>query len=358
MIQTREFEVICAEESDGSLRWADALAGGEVARPQDELRYLELMGPPGWHHRLATYQTDKCRIVYPFHLLPLDRTVFGDAADGRSVVSSPYGYGGPLLLEGQASAAESDAFYALLDEWLAHEGVVTEFVRADIHPSRLVVRAGNPGLHIMENVSVPLRSEKPRWNTYEHKVRKNVRRARESGVSIEFGVSSSHVELFHDVYLETMERAGAAEHFKMPLDAFTRYVSNATGNCSFVFAIAKFEGVCISAEMILIGSREGYSFLGGTRASAFAVRPNDLLKHEAILYLTEMGLAEYVLGGGVAPDDGIFKYKRGFAPDGVVPFCVVQVVHDSAVAGSLVDARRRHDRGWVPRDGYFPPFMA
>lgn len=352
------FTVVCAEVPDGPSLWRGALHGGEDARPHDELRYLKLMGRVGWLHRLAVYESSSCRVVYPFHLIPLDEEAFGVVARGRCVASSPYGYGGPLVLTGRPSAVDRKAFFECLNQWFAAAGVVTEFIRADLRVSRLLNRDDTPLQYVMDNVVVSLAQGREHWSTYEHKVRKNVNRARSSKIVVEFGDSPRHAELFYDVYIETMERTEAAEHFKMPLSAFESYLSDASEQCSVEFALAMLEGVCVSSEMLLVGSREAYSFLGGTRSEYFALRPNDLLKHEAIMHLSQAGLESYVLGGGVAPDDGIFRYKRSFAPDGVVPFSVLQLVHDAASAAALMESRRRMQIGWEPRAGFFPPFLA
>ena len=101
-----------------------------------------------------------------------------------------------------------------------------------------------------------------------------------------------------------------------------------------------------------------YSFLGGTLAEAFAERPNDLLKHEIILWGRQAGKRAFVLGGGFAPDDGIYRYKKSFAPNGSAPFCVGRRIHNAAAYTRLIESRRRWQSGWAPRNGYFPEYRA
>ena len=101
-------------------------------------------------------------------------------------------------------------------------------------------------------------------------------------------------------------------------------------------------GGVVSTELVLTGDRFCYSFLGGTRASAYPASPNDLLKHRVIEHGAEVGLAGYVLGGGYQPGDGIFRYKRSFDPTGIVPFMGVRLVADQAayelMSGPAIDA--------------------
>jgi hypothetical protein len=63
--------------------------------------------------------------------------------------------------------------------------------------------------------------------------------------------------------------------------------------------------------------------------------PNDLLKHEIIEWADGQGLVAYVLGGGYQRGDGIFRYKRGFNPDGVVPFHGLRLIGSPEIYGQL-----------------------
>lgn len=273
---------------------------------------------------------------------------------------SPYGYGGPLLARGLLGEAETREFERHLGDWFARRRVVTEFVREDLFQSRLV--GGLPGEHtqISSNVAVPLaEGDETRWRLYEHKVRKNVKRALATGVETRFGVTDEFLDAFHKVYVATMLRTGADRRFLIPKTGFKAYMEADTPECSTLIVLALHEGEPVSAEMVLVGSHEAYSFLGGTLPASFPLRPNDLLKHETIKWCAGRGLDHYVLGGGLDESDGIFRYKRSFAPDGVLPFWVRRVVHDPAAYDELVEARRmRAPKGWEPREGYFPAFMS
>jgi hypothetical protein len=102
--------------------------------------------------------------------------------------------------------------------------------------------------------------------------------------------------------------------------------------------------------------------LGGTLPDAFPLRPNDLLKHEIILWARETGKKAFVLGGGYGSDDGIYRYKKSFAPQGSVPFSVGTRIHDKNVYDHLVERRRlwesEHQNEWQPRSGWFPEYRA
>ena len=89
-----------------------------------------------------------------------------------------------------------------------------------------------------------------------------------------------------------------------------------------------YEGQVISTELVIYGSENAYSYLGGTDSHYFHVRPNDFLKVEIIKWAKEKGLRNFVLGGGYGSDDGIYRYKKSFAPEGEMDFYIGKRIID------------------------------
>ena len=83
--------------------------------------------------------------------------------------------------------------------------------------------------------------------------------------------------------------------------------------------------------------------------AAFDVRPNDLLKWQLILWLRNEGKRRFVLGGGYSADDGIFRYKRSFAPHGLVPFFVGRRVLQQELYNRLTGAAKSRDVAASPK---------
>jgi len=148
-------------------------------------------------------------------------------------------------------------------------------------------------------------------------VRKNVKKARASGVRIEFDEDGTRLDDFLRLYAHTLDRRDAADRYRFQRDFFERLPEGGR-----VYVHALLDGEVVSSELVLLSERNAYSFLGGTDSASFAARPNDLLKWELILRLKEQGKRRFVLGGGYTAGDGIFRYKRSFAPHGLVPFSV------------------------------------
>jgi hypothetical protein len=64
-----------------------------------------------------------------------------------------------------------------------------------------------------------------------------------------------------------------------------------------------------------------------------------LLKHEIILWGHFAGKKAYILGGGYHDQDGIFQYKKSFAPGGEVMFRVGKKIFDPDRYAQLVEKR-------------------
>jgi lipid II:glycine glycyltransferase (peptidoglycan interpeptide bridge formation enzyme) len=178
-------------------------------------------------------------------------------------------------------------------------------------------------------------------------VRKNVKKARRSGVRVEFDDTGARLDDFLRLYLDTLTRREAPERYAFSREFFERIPAPRV----YVHALQGDE--VVSSELVLLSEHHAYSVLGGTRSDAFELRPNDLLKWELILWAKEKGKRRFVLGGGYEDGDGIFRYKRSFAPHGLVPFFVGRRVLQPALYAELTE---RVGGGVDP--AFFPAYRA
>lgn len=264
-------------------------------------------------------------------------------------LSSPYGYGGFI-------GAVSD-WDALEKEWDRHceqNGYVCEFVRFHLLSEYRRHYRGD-AVPVTHNVIRSLtQTEEEIWMDFKPKVRKNVKHANTCGLEFRPDPSGGRLEDFLRIYYGTMDRTDAKDEYYFPREFFEA-LSGMSDNVMLFHAVC--EGTIVSSEISLIGSENGYSFLGGTDQRYFDKRPNDFLKWEIIRYLRGIGLKNYVLGGGYGSDDGIFQYKKALAPGGIVDFYVGKKVFDQRKYDYLVEKRR--EAGGVCGDGsYFPGYRA
>lgn len=338
-------------ELPGSPEWR-RLWEATGREPYAHPAYLGLTPSDGERAVAACWSDDDGEVLLPLLLRPLpDEPWVPGVADGWSDAVSPYGYGGPFV----TGDPDIGAFMEALLSWMREDRVLTGFVRVSLEAGvpDSVGTEGYDLLHLTDNIVVDLsRSPEDRWRHYEHKVRKNVNKARRHDLRVEVREDFGDVAAFVAIYHDTMQRRGAAERYWLGPDYFARIRDEMPGSY-WVADVLDPGGRVMSTELVLTGDRYCYSFLGGTLAEAFPMAPNDLLKHEVMEHATGLGLAGYVLGGGYESGDGIFRYKRAFDSDGVRAFRGVRLVASSEVYAALVSARP----GTAP-DTFFPAYRA
>ncbi|MBS4030269.1 MAG: GNAT family N-acetyltransferase [Clostridiales bacterium] len=250
-------------------------------------------------------------------------------------LSSPYGYGG-FWIEGKGYEDVNNAY----NSYCRDKGFVSEFVRFHLFSN---YRPHFNGLsetlthNIVRDLELPL--DKMLMD-FEHKVRKNIKKATKAGLEVEIDTSGKRIKDFLEIYYETMDRTNAKHNFFFS-EEFFKVLNEMKGH--YVYLHVLNEGTVISTELVLYGSENCYSFLGGTKRSYFHLRPNDFLKYQIIMWAKERGLKRFILGGGYGNDDGIFKYKKSFAPNGVHDFYIGKKILNQAKYDELVGIRIKEE---------------
>jgi Acetyltransferase (GNAT) domain len=305
-----------------------------------------------------TMTSDAGAVLFPLILRNL-RSFPWCPNDAVHDATGPYGYGGPFISGEGAKLA--DDFATHVDVWAAEHRVVSLFARLHLFDEQLLSLRGaeivGRGMNIVRSLDL---ADDELWSDYEHKVRKNVKRARQQGITVTVEQDLTSLNLFWEIYQATMSRRMAEDSYRHSVEFFVNLLTPLSGHYAFFFAWL--DGLLVSTELVLLSDLWSYSFLGGTDAAAYSTRPNDLLKHEIILWSRGRGLKGYVLGGGLEHADGILRYKRSFAPDGQRPFFTMSRTFDPDQYHKMVDARAswEHTQGveWLPDPGWFPLYRA
>lgn len=262
-------------------------------------------------------------------------------------LSTPYGYGG-FWTEGE----NYDAINSAYDEYCREQGYICEFVRFHLLSSYHKHYNGicEPRTHnIVRTLDI---SAEEMLMDFEHKVRKNIKRARQNEIEIIIDEKCRRLEDFLGIYYRTMERREAERNYFFTRDFFET-LSTMEDCCAYVYALYK--GKAISAELVIFGTENCYSFMGGTDQEYFYLRPNDYLKFETMMWAREKGFKKYVLGGGYGSDDGIYNYKKSFAPNGICDFYVGKKIFDACRYEKLMNIRKSQF-GRDMNTNYFPQY--
>lgn len=348
-----------AEDAKERASWLHAWKSWVGKEASGHPTYVELFAAEGQYCRCAWLNSPYGKVFFPFIVRPLAREDWATRSDAVDITNA-YGYGGPFCWDITDKEKLAADFWQQFDEWAMDNHAVSLFARLTLFeedrldwPDALV--ALNP--NVVRFLTQPVDEI---WMQYAHKVRKNVQRAERSGLTVAVDLEGRTLARYLEIYLGTMDRVNASSWYYFPRTFYERMIAEMPGNFAF-FHVYEGQRV-IASELAIISDTHIYSFLGGTEADAFNKRPNDLLKHEMVKWGIQNGKSAFVLGGGFRGEDGIFHYKKSFAPDGVMPFFVGTRVYDETTCESLVAQRREweatQDRAWQPQENYFPAYRS
>jgi len=262
---------------------------------------------------------------------------------------SPYGYGGFW-----GNISDYDSLNQTYNQFCVSKHYICEFVRFELFSDYHIHYDGETETrthNVVRSLEMPLDEM---WMDFKQKVRKNVNKANNYGLQIVIENSDDHLQDFLDIYYSTMERSNAENEYYFSTK-FYETISSMKNNIMFFHVMH--EDKIVSTELVIYGSENAYSYLGGTNREYFDLRPNDFLKYEIIKWAKGKGLKNFVLGGGYGADDGIFQYKTCLAPNGIVDFYIGRKIFDSRKYKRLVEIRTRENPDCV-ESGYFPQYRA
>lgn len=252
-------------------------------------------------------------------------------------IEGAYGYNGAIIKDD----TKTDFITRARKEFTAYckeKNIVAEFMRFNPLYENHKYFSDMNIIHVNKNIIVDLNTPDIWMNSYEHSTRKNVKKAIRSNLTYKTidakDMSDEHVKTFYDIYCATMQRNSANDEYLFSLEYFLTIKKTLRDNALFIF-IFKDESA-ISAELLLLNTYVAYSFLGGTLEEYFLYRPNDYLKHILIETLKQRGVSFFILGGGVSPDDGIFKYKRNFSKNGIYDFFIGKSIYNKEIYDLII----------------------
>ena len=288
------------------------------------------------------YQDDDRIIFYPYLKTKISLLGWAERNGSYYDIEGAYGYNG--ILSNTKDGAFQKEFNQAFAQFCRDHRIVAEFMRLNpLYQNDLVcddLQLEQTNKNVIVDLSL---SEEELWSqSYEHCVRKNIKKAQSHHIHIRsFWGNELEDDLlteFLNIYYHTMDRYQTEKVYYFPKTYFKNLGKKLGKNSLFFFAFQN--GKVVSCELVLLGSKIGYSFLGGTLEQYNLSRPNNLLKHEIIRELKKLSFQFYCIGGGRQPNDGIYRYKKTFAKNGEVDFCIGKRIHNPEVYDSLC-------RAWV-----------
>ena len=182
----------------------------------------------------------------------------------------------------------------------------------------------------------------------DSKNRNMVRKAIKSGVTI-VQKDIMGIDAFVQMYNETMAKNGADKYYIFDKEYFKSLVQM-HDNASVFYAM--YEGMPISSAIIYYNEQYAHYHLSGSHVEYRKYSPSNLLLYEVACWAHEKGIKLFHLGGGMAPDDSLFGFKKQFNKNGRIPFVVGRTIFDKTAYATLLDIREEKDKTF-DRDNCF-----
>lgn len=283
------------------------------------------------------------RVLLAPYLLRCCGDFAGGDADALDAVS-PYGY--PGLLLNQAAQEDVDFLHRAIAQlcWgLKEKGVCSAFFR--LHPGlNADFQAAVPGCTVVnlgETVAIDLTlSEAQLWNQTKAGHRNKINRCRRQGWRASLVPCATHLQVFVDIYTETMARVGATSTYFEFDQAYFERLHRALGD-RLHLCVVEAEGETASAGLYTESHGIVQAMFGGTRTAFLRQSPTTLETDCVRQWAKARGNRVLHLGGGVGlAKDPLFEFKAGFSP-GRWQFQSLRLVSDPIQYQTLVERRAK-----------------
>jgi len=307
----------------------------------------------GYESMLAVLEHDGRMVIHAFVRRRLGELLFlseADCRDGYADVSTPYGFGGPLssVPEHAGGSELLRRFDAHWREWCIGERVPAEFVC--LHPL-----LGNADVLQASGIAAPVPTkdvvvidldlpEEQLWSAITRGTRSSIQRARREGIEVaQVEPDRAALDAFRHLYLATMTRVGAAPRWLFPASYFRACVERLGSDGSALF-FARFQGELAAAYLLIRDERTAYYHFGASDPRWLALRPNNLLMYETLLWAKRQGCMSYHLGGGVTTNgnDSLLRFKSSFGGAKTPLYTYGRILHHE-VYQELCELKRAYE---------------
>lgn len=273
-------------------------------------------------------------------------------------IVTPYGYGGPIILEAEDRETLKHEYSAAFEMHCEKEKIISEFIR--FHPvfqNYKDVDETYEVIYSRPTVGTNLQDfENPVQKEFAKSLRRDNRRATEKGVAVSTHPSPESLSTFRRLYEETMDRnhADAMYYF---LDEYYQVLE--TTLRPYVLELQlHYEDEIIASEIYFTAGDILHAHLLGSNEKMLELGAGGLLEAEAVNWGKEHGYRYIYHGGGRTsdPEDALFRYKKKFGKNTEFDFYIGRKIWNQEVYDALV--AKRLEQGTIENDGFFPRYRA
>ena len=272
---------------------------------------------------------------------------------------SSYGYSSPTFYSENRNQNLIEQFNDACDKFMISKNIVTEYERCSLDLNSFP-RNRYYLSHSRANVYVNLlKDQEEIFLEYNRAVRKSLKKASKQNLHIEvlnqLNLSSSSIDIFCDIYFQTMKRNKADRYYFFSKDKLKESVRESLFKFfGLIHIVFNEESIPIAAEWTLISRSNAYSFLGGLDIKFAISGASDFLKHNIIIDLKRLGYKKYFIGGGKEDFDGIYFFKKKFSSSISVSALSTKLIHSKEKYQMAL--RNAYQKDYLNNKDFFPPF--
>ena len=290
-------------------------------------------------HEVFKFHHDLGTVRHLFIKRPIPKEI-----DGKIYYDliSPYGYGGPLILNCQQGSENELAarFKSSFQQYCMDNNVVSEFIR--FHP--VVENAEHfkecyDVVHIRNTVGTNLEGyDDPVASEFSKSARKNIRQALRAGVEFRVTVNPNNVKDFKEIYYSTMKRNHADSYYYFDDGYFNKLIQYFHKHILLVEVI--YEGRVIGMGLNFIYGDLIHTHLSGTLENFHHLSPAYILQYALAIWGKENGIRLIHEGGGRSNslDDSLYLFKKQFGKNTDFKFQIGRKIWNEEIYQTLCKA--------------------
>jgi Acetyltransferase (GNAT) domain len=285
---------------------------------------------------LLPYLVRDCSDLFDFHQYGLDRIYD---------IVSPYGYPGILVNKLGESAEFIQACLEITYNNWRDRNICSAFIR--LHPilnSYIDTSFSDCKFIFCSHgnvVTCDLSKETGDiWKQIRSNHRTKIKKLVRAGFTVKIVPMDRYLEIFMDIYRETMDRVHASSFYYFTPTYFER-LSQILDN-SIQICIVEIDGQVIAASLITELSGIVQYYLGGTRTAFLPQSPATIMFNYIIDWAKHRNNQYFNLGGGFGGNqDSLYHFKAGFSKE-VKPFTTIRTIVDQEKYERLTSLRADH----------------
>lgn len=276
---------------------------------------------------------------------------------------SPYGYAG-VYADATLSARDLRRAWQQAKAELSNRGVLSLFLRqTPLFDSPFDAPPGEEIVSGHQTVEVDTRCKEAAWQRMEGRSRTSIRKAERDGFSSSLrAVRSADLvqgSAFRDLYEGAMQRREAADRYFFGNAYYETLLASLGADLLIAETVAP-DGAPVAAALFMRHGRRLHYHLSGSVPQAGRAGATNQLVWRAMEWASENAVESLHLGGGVSPQDSLFKFKRSFGGR-LLTFDAFGIVLNENGYRTAVQSRADElgkSAADVACSGFFPRFRA